>query len=628
MALMKQLFGIYQALYEVNPSPNLPFGSFLTYFLPHKYDEFSNEKSIFTLDSLDVNSYYEARKQTYMNAQEFFAELTKYYGFQANEIISLFDIPAIMAQRKDLNRMQGASATASHSYAFFMTKNNITQDELSRCYDVWDTFSEYQQDQKHPCQEDCCNRGPQSMGNNLEAIMNVMRIAMGRGKARSNPTEILKDVMNDNEMRYPIRITKEDFKDYKSIRDTNSIIPFCELSDAKRKMNSKDYTPTTTNEPECHLFDPVVTDVGICHSFNAIKTNEMLHQSYFKQSFENAFKSDLTDNSAIWNGSGSGEDYSLNFYLFDNVAIRRMSKSMPRSFRMSLSTMADYYDFSSTYQIIKPGYHTIWKIQAMEIAPANDLHELPVDKRNCRFPDEASELNIFKVYSKKACLLECHIKKASEVCQCHPWYIPTMPSQDRHELCDHFGNHCFKSVMKETRLSNNCSEMCLPTCHHIEFSHIAERSPLDSNEFCNGLKWQGNMMFDRIRYLIEMIKKNGYNSLAYNYHKAKEWTMNYHNRKPNDTFERWTLHNPSNTYHHNKKMDIDAELCEKIINHMSVVSVMFDKDTYVRTKTSLRVSSSDKLAAFGKSILSKYKIIFCISIFMILQVEHWDYLLA
>ena len=281
-----------------------------------------------------------------------------------------------------------------------------------------------------------------------------------------------------------------------------------------------------------------------------------------------------------------------------------MSKSRPKSFRMSLSTKADYFDFSSTNQIIKPGYHTIWKIQAMEIAPSNDLHELPVEKRNCMFPEEASELKIFKMYSKKACLFECHIKKASEVCKCYPWYIPTLPSKDRHELCDHFGNHCFKSMMKQTRLSNNCSEVCLPTCHHIEFSLISsEKTPLDRNEACEGMKWQwgrleSSTMSKRVRYFIDLIKKNGYNSLAYNYLKAKEWIDDRLGRKPNKTFERWTLGT-------NDHYNIDDELCQKITNHMAVVSVVFNQDTYVRTKTSLRVSFSDKLAAFGKSISSR-----------------------
>ena len=136
--------------------------------------------------------------------------------------------------------------------------------------------------------------------------------------------------------------------------------------------------------------------------------------------------------------------------------------------------------------------------------------------------------------------------------------------------------------------------MCLPTCHHIEFTHISERKSLDSDEACDDLNWQSSIMAIRMNYLISLIKNNGYNSFAYNYLKAKEWTKNNLGGIPNSTFERWNLqqHDPA----------IEVELCQKIVKHMAVVTVMFDKDTYVRTKTSLRVSSSDKLAAFGKLI--------------------------
>ena len=58
-------------------------------------------------------------------------------------------------------------------------------------------------------------------------------------------------------------------------------------------------------------------------------------------------------------------------------------------------------------------------------------------------------------------------------------------------------------------------------------------------------------------------------------------------KKTNETFKR------------REQEDIIVELCENIVDHMAIVTVMYDKETYVRTKTSLRVSFTDKLAAFG-----------------------------
>ena len=86
---------------------------------------------------------------------------------------------------------------------------------------------------------------------------------------------------------------------------------------------------------------------------------------------------------------------------------------------------------------------------------------------------------------------------------------------------------------------------------------------------------------------------NGYNSLAYNFINAKEWQEKYKYKKANETFKRWG----------SERTDIVYELCEKIVDHMAIVTVMFDKESYVRTKTSLRVSFTDKLAAFGKILI-------------------------
>ena len=431
--------------------------------------------------------------------------------------------------------------------------------------------------------------GPKMIGYNLEAVMRVMRLALGRGKSRFNMTEILEDVLDD--LEYPMMIDRNDLVNYQSVKDVNSMIPFCQLNDAKEG----DTDTIFTMEPECDLFDPIITDLGVCHSFNAMNTDTMLRFSYFQQSFANAFKSDFKVGQEILNGKGSGEDHSLQFYLID-PSVRRMSdsESSPSPFHMSLSTKSDYFDIATKGHKIHPGLHTTWTVQAMEIAPSDDLREVSIEKRNCRFPDESSHLKIFKVYSKKACLFECQLEKAAAVCKCYPWYIPAVPNQGRHVLCDHFGNYCFRRVMKRSGLSKNCTKACLPTCHHIEFTHISKEKAIDVS-VCNSLGRNDNPLGSRIYRFISLMQKNGYNTFSYNYLNAKEWKekSKFPNQHHNETFVRWMSRISS-------EMDINQKLCQKIIRHMAIVTVMFDKDTFVRTKTSLRVSSSEKLAAFGK----------------------------
>ena len=92
----------------------------------------------------------------------------------------------------------------------------------------------------------------------------------------------------------------------------------------------------------------------------------------------------------------------------------------------------------------------------------------------------------------------------------------------------------------------------------------------------------------KISSIRRMIIQHGYGPFEYNYIKAEQWKKKSEADKLGTTFERWNR-------------STEWMLCEKILKkHLAIVSVMFDKETYVRTKTSLRVSFTDKLAAFGK----------------------------
>ena len=440
----------------------------------------------------------------------------------------------------------------------------------------------------HPCDNNdypdfktnCCLMGTSSMDDNLEAIMKVMRLAKRRGKSRIDLKDLIAPLVENPE--YGLTFHGKKLEDLGSEKDVNSMIPFCQLKAAKAKQS----LARTTYEAECNLFDPVVTDLGLCHSFNAQSTTEMLKPSYFVESFKNAFESDLPEDEIIWNGTGLGKEHSLNFYLFDNRA-RRFMGPKTTSFKMGLSTLSNYFDMKTTSEDIMPGYHTIWKVQAMEIYASDDLHDVPVDKRNCKFPDEVSEMEIFDVYSKKACEFECALKGALDICRCYPWYIPAKPSMKKHTVCNTYGNYCFRETMTRINLSKNCT--CLPTCHHIEFTHVEQLRPIDVDKACyNGL--DSNPMIETysiIRQIGYMMMDNGYNSVAHDFFEYRRWEQGHETGKA----ESWN------------KATIDSKLCEKIVKHMAMVTVMFDKDTYVRTKSSVRVSFSDKLAAFGNNLL-------------------------
>ena len=133
---------------------------------------------------------------------------------------------------------------------------------------------------------------------------------------------------------------------------------------------------------ECALFDPVITDRGICHSYNAQPSVTMMNPSYFRQSFTEAYENDLTHNWTLSLGSGAGEGNALNFYLLDKDGLlgRNGSKEYQFSYFVGFSSKEEYFDMKSNGQRIKPGYHTIWKVHAMEIESSEDLRSVPIGK--------------------------------------------------------------------------------------------------------------------------------------------------------------------------------------------------------------------------------------------------------
>lgn len=377
--------------------------------------------------------------------------------------------------------------------------------------------------------------------------MKVMRFAAGRAKPYLNIKNVLEKAKKW--IKYPMSINESNLESLALKYDVMAMIHFCTL-------NRKDHY-------DCDFFNPVVTDAGICHSFNPTKPHELLKKSYYSESFLDAYNDDISNNVTLFNGTGNGMDHSLNFFLLDTSFRRVENDYEPNlySFELLLSSKDNYFNINRGSQRLNPGKHTIWKIQAMEDIPSEALQTVSFAKRKCKFSDETEGLEIFKVYSQTACEFECQIKKAYEICLCYPWYIPTPAKQTRHILCDVDGNFCFDQVMNRQDLIDECT--CLPSCHKIEFQHTEYVYPLD---------WNCDYKDKDLLSLMEQMFNNGYNSFTYSYLERENW---------NQTKAR-------------------QDLCQKIVNHISKVTIMFDRKTYVRTRTNLKVTFTDKLAAFGK----------------------------
>ena len=440
----------------------------------------------------------------------------------------------------------------------------------------------------------CCNTTmTMRMGNNLKAIMKVMRLATGRGKSGLNVKELFQ--MSKPYLNYNLTVDEKFLEENPLETDLNSILPWCQYRDEKKgpknTQGGKDFSVDS-----CQLFDPIITDVGICHSFNPTPTMDLLRQSYFTESFKAAFNSDLPIDTKVRMASGSGKQHGLDFYLIGNNVHRKLDNGQSQ-FYMGISEQNNYFDMKAVSKEIKPGHEIIVRVQATENVPSDELHDIPVAKRNCKFQDENEDLEIFEIYTQSACEYECKIKKAEKICGCYPWYVPAIPKAARHTICDVYGNFCFKETAKN--ISVECLKYCTPNCYQIEFTSTQEQIPRDPELICNEYKMKnsefnvGNSLENKIAR--DMVDKGYYNSLVYKYSKVSEWEKLYKNsdktKELNIEIDQW------------ERYKQEMELCKILVkDHVAKVSVIFDRNKYVRTVTSLKATFNDKLANFGKKI--------------------------
>ena len=202
-----------------------------------------------------------------------------------------------------------------------------------------------------------------------------MRMATGRGQSHFNVTDFLQPFMKNLELvRYPMNVnTSNNYYDdnEEEALDKTSFLPICDYS----------------GNPEgpvkgCKLFKPVVTDLGICYSFNADPIVPMLADSSFKEAFLEAYNYDL-DNLPIHPARGAGDTFALTFMVDNSRYLRKKVETKP--FKILISSKSAYFDAFSVAKDVKPGYETTFDVQPIEVVGTDGLRGIPENARYNKF---------------------------------------------------------------------------------------------------------------------------------------------------------------------------------------------------------------------------------------------------
>ncbi|XP_063916764.1 pickpocket protein 28-like [Zophobas morio] len=254
------------------------------------------------------------------------------------------------------------------------------------------------------------------------------------------------------------------------------------------------------------LFTPILTDVGICYTFNLMDRSQIL--SDLVTHHKNFHKTDASDDWTIEHGYKASA--GLNTY-----PRRALYAGVPYGLDIKLKVHMD--DLDSTCGALIKGFmvqiahpqrlprvrnqHFIVPLERVSkagIAPdmmttSDDVKRYNAKRRNCHFPSERP-LKYFKVYTQNNCAIECRTNYTLSQCGCVPFYVPR---EEGVPICGAESLHCLNTAKKRELLGNVQKKInalnkvksteyddvpdcqCLPICTSMYYNIENSQTPWD-----------------------------------------------------------------------------------------------------------------------------------------------------
>ena len=388
--------------------------------------------------------------------------------------------------------------------------------------------------------------------------------------------------------RFDLNIEDKGYYGSKKAYDTTAFIRHCQHSGKVHLSQIHQSRPVNYIANCDDLFKPVVTDMGICYSFNAIEMSKALRKSKFRTAFLDAFKEELgnVSNHKIHMGEQPGTLLSLNFIL-DNNANDRPHVQPFTPFRVAITSKTEYHQIRTIAKWARPGQRLDIDVSPMEVKATANLRDIDQSKRGCRFADETgSDSDIFQDYTQTGCQFECMLRKARDFCSCTMWNMPfpdDVNGNVNETICDTYGNTCFDHVLTKPHIDNDCQ--CPIDCNIIKFGIQSKETPIGIVEQCTV------SARDVSTFLMPVKDKLVASDLLNGYYKFPEY-IGMSGADRNVSYQ---------DYENLPESQRGLERCTKILKEdIAIVSVNFAANTYVRTIMDRKLSFADKLSSFGK----------------------------
>ncbi|KAL1492018.1 hypothetical protein ABEB36_012522 [Hypothenemus hampei] len=256
------------------------------------------------------------------------------------------------------------------------------------------------------------------------------------------------------------------------------------------------------------LFDMILTDDGICYSFNLLSPKRIYKDDVQNYLFD-PINHETYDRSSNWSldrgyshDSGidayprralfAGATNGLDVYFYEKLNVKDPLCKWPlQGFKVILHTPSTVPRLSQEHLYLPLNKLLIGAIKPVVVNTSDQVKELKSLKRKCYFQNESS-LRYFKEYTQNNCELDCLTRYTLYLCGCVAFY---MPMDNVTTICSSRKKKCMKEAerrMLSKKLKWNSENAdddeklpqceCLPLCsdlsYEVETSSMTWWSPV------------------------------------------------------------------------------------------------------------------------------------------------------
>ncbi|XP_069704368.1 pickpocket protein 28-like isoform X2 [Periplaneta americana] len=251
------------------------------------------------------------------------------------------------------------------------------------------------------------------------------------------------------------------------------------------------------------IFNPSLTDEGICCSFNKVKREFIFRNPRDLSDLNVTFPM----NSVDWNPEmgyppgtptgtlpfrprGAGSHLGLTVVLNAETEQFYCSTSASVGFKLLLHNPVETPKIADYGSLIATGREYRVKIKPTITNSTNSLHKVREVDRQCAYSSDRY-LRFYRTYTQRNCILECESNYTLSVCKCVPLYLPKEASTP---ICGKQEESCAKEARKmlEMRMVDESSLnlqngwtkpvcKCLPGCNELSYSLSMTYGNIDSS---------------------------------------------------------------------------------------------------------------------------------------------------